>query len=346
MKIAYIVPALVNRGPVIVVKELVNQMLKAGNECWVFYFDGMTELTFPCPTIRVHFFEKIEFDRFDIVHTNGLRPDIYVYFHRSSCDKARFLTTIHSYVLRDLTSQYNKLVAFVFGNLWMRLLKRHDLIVSLSEDAMKYYCKWFDKSHLTYAYNTRELSLNAILTSEEKKQILDFKGECILIGVNALLSPIKGIDLLIRSLEVLPEYKLFIVGDGKSRKYLCDLVEKCKLGNRVMFVGYKRDAYRYLSYYDIFAMPSRSEGFPLALLEAAAIKVPTVCSNIPIFKEIFNSTEVAFFEPENIDDLARAIMNAKYNLEMADLMNRRYLSMYSPAVFAERYIDIYMSLMK
>ena len=84
----------------------------------------------------------------------------------------------------------------------------------------------------------------------------------------------------------------------------------------------------------------------MALLEAAAIKVPTVCSNIPIFKEIFNSTEVAFFEPENIDDLARAIMNAKYNLEMADLMNRRYLSMYSPAVFAERYIDIYMSLMK
>lgn len=59
MKIAYIVPALVNRGPVIVVKELVNQMLKAGNECWVFYFDGMTELTFPCPTIRVHFLRKL-----------------------------------------------------------------------------------------------------------------------------------------------------------------------------------------------------------------------------------------------------------------------------------------------
>lgn len=47
-------------------------------------------------------------------------------------------------------------------------------------------------------------------------------------------------------------------------------------------------------------MSSRSEGFPLSLLEAMIYKRNIVCSDIPIFKEILSENEVTFFEREKL----------------------------------------------
>ena len=82
MHIAYIVPKLANKGPVIVVLELVRQMLRHGHTCKVFYFDPEQEIQFPCPVERITFSHAIDFRPFDIIHTHGLRPDCYVFVHK------------------------------------------------------------------------------------------------------------------------------------------------------------------------------------------------------------------------------------------------------------------------
>ena len=68
--------------------------------------------------------------------------------------------------------------------------------------------------------------------------ILDFKGNDCLIGVNALLTFRKGVDIVIRALPALPGYKLFIVGDGKEKGHLEKIAEDVKCKRPRLFAGY------------------------------------------------------------------------------------------------------------
>ena len=76
--------------------------------------------------------------------------------------------------------------------------------------------------------------------------------------------------MIIQALQELPQTKFCIIGDGKIKNDLIQLSVKLKVSDRVLFLGYKKDAYKYLPYFDVYAIPSHSEGFPLAMLEAAA----------------------------------------------------------------------------
>lgn len=346
MKIAYIVPKLANKGPVNVVQELVKQMMLHHHVCVVYYLDEGNEVNFSCPTIRIRFGERIPFDSFDIVHTHGLRPDTYVFFHKPLRCKAKFVTTMHNYVIQDFSYQYNKWTAYTAGNLWMYALCRHDKIVTLSKDAERYYKKWFPSSKLTFAYHTRDIPANGLVADEEKQQVISFKGNSILIGVNAALTEVKGIDQVINVLPYLESYKLLIVGDGKSKESLQRLSQKMGVENRVLFMGYKKDAYRFLPLYDIYALPSRSEGFGLTLLEAAIYHKNVICSNIPLFREIVDDTQVAFFDLENSESLANAIIKATKLKSFGENLYKQYELKYSPDCFYNRYLNIYLSLIK
>lgn len=69
------------------------------------------------------------------------------------------------------------------------------------------------------------------------------------------------------------------MGDGKERQPLQELAQTLGVADRVLFVGRKPAGFRFLQLADIFVMPSYSEGFPLAMLEAASMQkllsVPT-----------------------------------------------------------------------
>lgn len=343
MNIAYIVPALVNRGPILVVKDLVGQMVKNGQQCTVFYLDEKEkEIDVECPVQRITFRTRIDWKKYDVVHSHGIRPDLYVFLNKPwrKC-RTRFLTTLHNYVFEDFASQYNRVVATVGGLCWILFLQRHDKVVTLSKNALIYYKKWIGLSRLTYAYNMRNLEKACPLTPDERQQIVTFKQGYFLIGMNALLTYCKGVDQLIRALPDLPNYKLFIVGDGKVRDELVHLVKQYKVEEKVLFAGYRKDAYRYLTYYDVYAMPSRSEGFGLSLLEAAIYSVPAVCSDIPVFREIFSSEEVVYFELENIESLVQAIRLAIKNRGIVQRMHQKYLDCYTPESFYQRYYSIY-----
>ena len=341
MKIAYIVPSLANRGPIIVVKDLVTVMTAHGHDCIVYYFDEKCELNFDCETKRIKFVKSIDFSQFDVIHSHGIRSDIYLFIHKPIFCHCVCVSTIHSFIMEDLASQYNKYFAFLVGKLWIFILKRHNKIVVLSHIALDYYRKWFALNKLSVVYNTRILEMAEKLTDEEEKEIIDFKKDSIILGVNAFLSPIKGVDLMIKSLPYLDNHiKLWIVGDGKSTIELQNLSNELGVRGRVFFAGYRKNAYRYLPYYDLFMMTSRSEGFPLSLLEAMLYKKKIVCSNIPIFREIFSDRDVIFFELDNVVSLVKSIIHA-LQIDKSPFSHKCYWNSYSPACFYRNYLAIY-----
>ncbi len=73
--------------------------------------------------------------------------------------------------------------------------------------------------------------------------------------------------------------KLILVGDGPERRNIELLCAKLNLSNQVIFMG-KQDAIeKLLSIADVFIMPSETESFGLAALEAMACGVPVICTN-------------------------------------------------------------------
>lgn len=341
MNIAYILPSLQNSGPILVIELLARKMVEHGHSCHVFYFDEKPSINFSCPTVRIDRKSPPDFTIYDVVHSSGVRPDMYLSKYREYSGKTKYISTIHNFFLEDFTSQYNWLTAHLYGRYWMHKLSRLDRIVTLSEAGIVYYRRWFNDDKLTFAYNSRALDISGNLDPEEINKLKTFKGEHTLIGINAALSPVKGVDMVIRALSTLPNHKLFIVGDGKIRRQLEALADEQGVRSRCYFAGYRSDAYKYLPYYDINALPSRSEGFGLALLEGAIYRKPCVTSDLPVFRECFGDGAVAMFELAKPQTIVQAIEYATTHPDLGDKIYDKYTQCYSPEAMYERYIQIY-----
>ncbi len=132
-----------------------------------------------------------------------------------------------------------------------------------------------------------------------------------LLGVGRLVE-VKGFDLLIDAFAVLRAERpdldatLEIVGEGPARDELAARIAKAGLGERVALAGHLgREALRArLRAATLFVLPSRSEGAPLALLEAMAVGTPVLASDVGGVGEALAALPDCLVEPDSIDALA------------------------------------------
>jgi glycosyltransferase involved in cell wall biosynthesis len=127
----------------------------------------------------------------------------------------------------------------------------------------------------------------------------------------------KGFDILFRSFAELDDsYVLFLVGIPESKQQeVLDYATEFKISKeRIIMPGYVDNIWEYYKAMDIFLLPSRSEGFSLALLEAAAAKLPIIASNIPGTNEfISNEVNGILFDINYPDKLVEAIRMLAHN---------------------------------
>jgi glycosyltransferase involved in cell wall biosynthesis len=198
----------------------------------------------------------------------------------------------------------------------------------------KYYSKLINPDKIKVIYNGRSfVGIGEELQKDIVAKIDKLKKEFIVLGVIAQLTKRKGVDQAIRVLPQLPGYCLLVIGDGKEKKNLEKLAKKHNVENRCIFLGYHNNGSRFLPFIDIYLMLSRSEGFPLSLVEAAARGIPTVCSGIPLFKEVFIHNEVEIFELEDENSLLQAIKKAK---QSEDILSRIIKEFYDKNLTAEK----------
>lgn len=123
------------------------------------------------------------------------------------------------------------------------------------------------------------------------------------------LYPHKNIQLIIKSLKKLPNHTLKIVGarnvfQEKTKK----LVKKLNIEKQVVFAGYLSDHNLIKEYKksQALVLPSFSEGFGLPGVEAMAIGLPVLASNIDIFKEIYQDAAI-YFDPNSQKSFLKAL---------------------------------------
>jgi glycosyltransferase involved in cell wall biosynthesis len=110
------------------------------------------------------------------------------------------------------------------------------------------------------------------------------------VGTAARFDEVKRLDLLLRALPGLPSATLVLIGDGPEAGVLRALAARLGVAARVRFAGAVVDAARLFRAFDVFAAPSRKEGLPLAVVEAMALGVPVVASDIPAHREALGPT--------------------------------------------------------
>ncbi len=140
----------------------------------------------------------------------------------------------------------------------------------------------------------------------------------------------KGFDLLFNAFNKLDDrYVLLLVGIPKEG--MSEVLEYAKEFNidpqKIIMPGYVDNIWEYYKAMDIFLLPSRSEGFSLALLEAAASKLPIIASNISGTAEfIDNDMNGILFDLERPDKIIDAVNLLSVDKVFAEkLGNNAYL---------------------
>lgn len=130
--------------------------------------------------------------------------------------------------------------------------------------------------------NTGAIIGSGAATSAEARTSLGLTFSGPIIGTMGRLAEVKRQDVLIRAFALIsqPEAHLVMVGEGPMRSTLENLVASMGLSDRIHLAGYCPNPERLLPALDIFALTSRSEGMPLAILEAWAASVPVVASSV------------------------------------------------------------------
>ncbi|HEY8604133.1 glycosyltransferase family 4 protein [Tsuneonella suprasediminis] len=106
--------------------------------------------------------------------------------------------------------------------------------------------------------------------------IIKHPGE-LWVGTVAGLRPIKALHLLVRAFASLPEpWQLVIVGEGPEVSTIRAEAQAHGIEHRVHLPGFASDPAKFVGLFDIFALSSQSEQFPISLVEAMAAGLPAV----------------------------------------------------------------------
>ena len=125
----------------------------------------------------------------------------------------------------------------------------------------------------------------------------------VVVGAGARLSQEKGLDVLLRAVARLitagRPLRVVLAGDGPERARLVRLAGELGIAERVLFLGEvpHEEVPAVLAGLDIFAMPSLAEGFGVAALEAQAMELPVVASNVHGIPDVVDDGRTGLLTP-------------------------------------------------
>jgi glycosyltransferase involved in cell wall biosynthesis len=166
------------------------------------------------------------------------------------------------------------------------------------------------------------------------------------IGAVARFSSEKGLDVLIEAFARLGRGRLVLIGDGEERQRLEALVEERGLVDRVLFAGWVTGPWTAQWSLDVLVVPSRSEGFGLAVVEAMLAGIPVAATDVGGLPELIEHDRtgllVAADDPGALADaIARVIDDRRQALQRAEAARREARERFSPASMAAAYEALY-----
>jgi glycosyltransferase involved in cell wall biosynthesis len=142
--------------------------------------------------------------------------------------------------------------------------------------------------------------------------------DTLVVGYVGWLIPIKGVTFLISAMaEAVQQYSnslLVLVGkgdeEGEEEAKLREQVKKLGLTDKVIFLGWRADVDEIMGCFDLFVLPSLNEGMGRVLVEAMAVGLPIVASDVGGIPDLVKDGNNGFLvPPSDADALKHAILD-------------------------------------
>ena len=167
----------------------------------------------------------------------------------------------------------------------------------------------------------------------------------------ARLNLVKDQVTLLKAVRIVadadPEFRLDIVGDGPSKDELIKCHRDLGLKDSVRFLGHQDRVRALLAEADFFVLSSLTEGISLTLLEAMAMRLPVVATDVGGNREVVSKDETGLLVPaESPQALALAILDVIRNPQQARAMGRAGRRRVEEHFDVRNTVDQYESLYK
>ncbi len=223
-------------------------------------------------------------ERPDIVHTHTSKAG---FLGRLAARLARTPGIIHTPHGHVFFGYFGTLKTELFVFLERLTARITHKIVCLTEREKQDYLAFrvADEEKLRTIFSGVELDKWKELPPGEKwnlKKDLGIPHDSPLVGTVGRLVPVKGPEIFLKAARLVltahPSARFIFTGDGPLREHLKRNSRRMRLEKNILFLGWRDDAARILSLYDIFVLPSLNEGMGRVLVEAMALGKPIVAS--------------------------------------------------------------------
>jgi len=225
--------------------------------------------------------DVVRFEKLDILHVHYAIP------HASAAFMAKQILLTYGIYIPVVTTLHGTDITLVgkdrtYSPVVTFSINKSDGVTAVSEHLKQDTYEFFDiENEIKVIPNFIDLTRFSLKAKDHFKKAIAPSGEKILIHTSNFRKVKRTMDVVRIFAEVVKKIpsKLLMVGDGEQRSECEQLARDLGINDNVRFLG-KQDAIEeILSVSDLFLMPSQSESFGLAALEAMACKVPVISSN-------------------------------------------------------------------
>ena len=254
------------------------------------------------PRLLLRLIQAIRREGYNVLDSQNIQSKFWANL-AALITKTALVSTLNSWYAHEHSTTRIKGRLYTSLELWTN--QGLDLYITVSEkDRQMLLQSGIPEQAIELIYNTIDLDTAAISgDSNSLKQQFNLPPQAIVCTGIGRLVPQKGFDILIDAFQQIasriPELYCLIIGEGEDKAKLSEQIRAAKLEGRIRLVGYqdRQKAMAILKSSDIFVMPSRYEGTPIALLEAAALARPILATCAGGIPELVTHEQHAFLVP-------------------------------------------------
>ena len=251
--------------------------------------------------------DVVRFEKLDVLHVHYAIP------HASAAFMAKQILLTYGIYIPVVTTLHGTDITLVgkdrtFKPVVTFSINQSDGVTAVSQNLKEDTYKFFDiKKDILVIPNFIDLSRFSLKPKDHFKKAIAPSGEKILVHTSNFRKVKRTEDVVKIFAKVIKKIpsKLLMVGDGPERSMCEQLCRDLGVTDNVRFLGKQDAVEEILSVSDLFLMPSQSESFGLAALEAMACKVPVISSNAGGLPELNIDGVTGFLkEPGDVEGMA------------------------------------------
>ena len=265
--------------------------------------------------------DVVRFEKLDILHVHYAIP------HASAAFMAKQILMTYGIYIPVVTTLHGTDITLVgkdrtFKPVVTFSINKSDGVTAVSEHLRNDTFSFFEiENDIRVIPNFIDLNRFNLKAKDHFKKAIAPSGEKIIVHTSNFRKVKRTQDVVKIFAKIVKKIpaKLLMVGDGVERSYCEQMCRDLDVWNDVRFLGKQDAVEEILSVSDLFLMPSESESFGLAALEAMACKVPVVSSNAGGLPELNIDGETGFLR--DVGDVDGMAEKAIYILEDEERLN-------------------------